>query len=396
MPLGLSVSDRKLLLIGGTLLTLMLGATIALAPPASLDLSPTASTYSAQPGGALAAYLLLERLGYPVRRWEEPPAELPSSAQNILLILAEPTQFPSEKEREVLADFVRGGGRVIFTGRALAQFFPGADVTAAARWLPQQAFSESIPTRLGRGVQHVTIQPEALWQDFDDGQLPLFGTADSSAVVNWSLGRGEILWWAGSTPLTNSGITLDDNLTFLLNSVSSGDSEIPREVYWDEYFHGQRASIWSYIGRTSVAWGLAQLGILAVAIVFTFSRRSGPVYLHPGVSRLAPLEFVDTLGGLYERAGAAATAVSVSRLRLRFLMTRQLGFPTDALDADLARAAGERLGWKSADVSDLLERSRAASSAAKLKAREALELVRGLEQLAARLEVRETSRQEES
>jgi len=122
--------------------------------------------------------------------------------------------------------------------------------------------------------------------------------------------------------------------------------------------------------------------------VFTFSRRSGPVYIPPRVSRLSPLAFVDTLGGLYERAGAASSAVSVSHLRLRFLLTRQLGLPVDTSDASLARAAEERLGWRDFQQSDLLGRAERAGRESKLQPREALALVQDLERYAARLETR--------
>ena len=158
--------------------------------------------------------------------------------------------------------------------------------------------------------------------------------------MSWKLGDGEILWWAGSTPLTNAGITHDDNLAFFLKSVANWSLDEPYHIYWDEYFHGQRSSLWSYVGKTSLPWGLVQLGFLALAVLLTFSRRSGPTYIPAPVSRLSPLEFVDTLGGLYERAGAASSAVSVSYARLRSLLTRHLSLPGNIPDAELAQSAG--------------------------------------------------------
>ena len=396
MPLGLSAADRKLLVIGGALLLLMLGGTIVLSPPAPESASPDASTYSGLPGGAEAAYLLLSQLHYPVRRWEDSPAVLPSNPQNILLILAEPTQMPSEGERKLIADFVRRGGHLLFTGAALARFFPDVTLSPSGPDRERKTFPPNIPNALSRGAQRVTMQPEAAWEKLDESQWVLYGDAGSGVVVSWSLGLGEIIWWADPTPLTNAGITLDDNLAFFLNSVSGRISDAPREIYWDEYFHGQRASLWSYIGRTSLAWGLAQCGLLALAVILTFSRRSGPIYAPARVSRLSPLEFVDTLGGLYERARASPTAVSVSRQRLRFLLARQLGLPSDTPDAEMARQAGQRLGWKGAELADVLSRAAAAVTATDLKPREALDLVQALERHAAMLEVRAPFRQEES
>lgn len=103
---------------------------------------------------------------------------------------------------------------------------------------------------------------------------------------------------------------------------------------------------------------------------------------------MSPLEFVDTLGGLYERAGAAASAVAVSYLRLRFLLVRQLGLPSEISDAELARAAEERLGWKDFQKSELLERANAARRSAHTRDAAALQLVQELERQSAALGIR--------
>jgi hypothetical protein len=242
----------------------------------------------------------------------------------------------------------------------------------------------------------VTIQPHAYWGDLEGSQIELYGEAGSPAVVGWKLGNGEILWWAGSTPLTNAGITRDENLAFFLNCVANWSPGEPYRIYWDEYFHGQRSSLWSYIGKTSVPWSLLQFGLLAFAVLFTFSRRSGPTYIPAAVSRLSPLEFVDTLGGLYERAGAASSAVAISYSRLRSLLTRQLSLPANFPDADLAQSAEQRLGWKNSGLSALLARALVSTRVAKLPPREALDLVQKLEAHAARLTIRPQIRREKT
>lgn len=395
MPVGIESADRKLLIIAGALLLLMFGAIVALAPPNEEFSSPVPSSFSTESAGAGAAYRLLSRLHYPVRRWEDPPTELPSNGENALFILAEPTQTPTEKERDAVQHFVRNGGRVLFSGPNIDNFFPGVDASGAsdAQWT---SFSPDIPSRLYPGARRITMQRKAYWGDLNYSQLALYGGNDSPAVVLWSYGGGEILWWAGSTPLTNSGITRDDNLAFFLNSVASWSADKPYEIYWDEYFHGQRSSLWSYARKTSLQWGLLQIGLLGVAVIFTFSRRSGPVYRTASVSRLSPLEFVDTLGALYERAGAASAAVSVSYVRLRFLLAKQLSLASDSPDAELSRAAEERLGWKNFQSSGLLDRANRASHTIKMRPREALDLVQDLERHAETLTFRPRACQEKT
>lgn len=393
MPSGIAASDRKILLIGGGLLALMLTASVVLAPPGELD-SPIPSTYSAQSGGAEAAYLLLSQLHYSVRRWESSPTELDADPEDGLLILAEPFQPPSEKERKALANFVKDGGHVLFTGANIRMFFPDASVLENPPDPAWKTFSPCVPNRLARGAQHVIIQPQAYWGRLSSSQLALYCEEDSSAVVSWKLGDGEILWWASATPLTNAGIAKADNLSFFLNALKDWSSGETYDVYWDEYFHGQRSSLWSYVAKTSMVWGLLQFGLIALALLFTFSRRSGPVYMSAGVSRLSPLEYVETLGGLYERAGAASSAVGVSYQRFRSLLTRQLGLASTTPDQELGRAAEERLGWKEAGISDLLRQAAESSRVPKLPRREALDLVQKLEKNAAKLAVRPFTRKE--
>jgi hypothetical protein len=388
MPTGIAASDRKLLLVGGAVLLVLLVVGAVFTPPAEQFNSPVPSTYSTQSGGAQAAYRLLLRLHYSVRRWENPPTELDTEQGNTLLILAEPMQPPSNDERKALAQFVEAGGHVLFTGANIRDYFTEAEISGEHPEEEFASFTPTIPSRVTRDAQHVSMQPQAYWGRLSPEQLALYGKSGLPAVVSWGRGDGEILWWAGSTPLTNAGITREDNLAFFLASVGNWSKEDNYKIYWDEYFHGQRSSLWSYVGKTALAWSVFQVGAVALAVFFTFSRRSGPTFVPPEVSRLSPLEFVDTLGGLYERAGTASSALAVSYTRLRTLLTRQLSLPGNSKDADLAVAAEQRLGWKHSGLAETLHRAAAGTRAPKLAPREALKLVQELEEFGTKLSVR--------
>ena len=155
-------------------------------------------------------------------------------------------------------------------------------------------------------------------------------------------------------------------------------------IYWDEYFHGERPSLWAYTAGTAKL-GLAQFALFLLAVLFTFSRRWGPIVAAPAVSRLSPLEFVDTLGGLYERAGATQVAVTVTAHHLRGKLTRQLALPSSTSDAELATAAASRLGWNAEELVAALEK---ASVAEKIRTARALQLVQQLETYRGRLGIR--------
>ena len=396
MPTGLADADRKLLLAGAAIIVIFLVATAVLAPPPEEFESPVPSTYSTQSAGAAAAYRLLNKLHYPIRRWENPPTELDAEGGNILLVLAAPMQPPSAAEKRALADFVADGGHVLFTGSGIGEYFPEAKLAHERSDPSPKSFAPNLPTRITRHAPHVSLQPQAVWKHLNADQFQLYGESGASVVVSWPRGGGNILWWAGSTPLTNAGITREDNLAFFLNSVGNWESGEPYKIYWDEYFHGQRSSLWGYVAKTALAWSGIQLAILALAILWTFGRRSGPVFVPAAPSRLSPLEFVDTLGGLYERAGAASSAIGIAALRLRTLLARQLGMAVNASTADLSEAAEMRLGWKKSGLRELLARVEAASRDVRSSPHEALEMVQKLEAFAGKLDVRSQIRQEKT
>ena len=383
MPFAIDPSDRKLVYIAAAAFIVLATALAFFAPPSREQASPIPSIYSVDSNGAHAAYLLLKQLRYPVRVWERPPNELPEDPGGVVLVLADPIEPPVEKDRAALLNFVKAGGRILFTGSMLTSFFPDAHSSEEPLESPWQTYDADFPSNFTAGAPKISLQPEAEWTTIEPSQLPLYGPADSAVVVSWRLGRGEILWWAGATPLTNAGITHDGNLNLFLNAVGSENGNAPEQptIYWDEYFHGQRDSLWAYIEKTPLAWGLLQIAILGFAVLFTFSRRSGPIAMPATVSRLWPLEFVDTIGGLYERAHAEPAMVGAVYQRFRSLLARQLRLPLTTDDAALAEAVRVRLGWQGDELGETLRRAAAASRAAKVPPGDALEIIHRLESL---------------
>ena len=373
MPVGLDPADRKLLFGALALMLLMTVLTGTLAPPATQEQSPVPSSYSSSPGGALAAYTLLAQLHYPVTRWEETPAALPLSVSRAVLILAEPAGTPSIKERVRLRAFVAGGGRILFCGKSLPTFFPDAPLNQAASPKPLEV-APDFPSALTRGAKKVRIAPQASWETIQPSQIALYGAESAPVIVVWRIGRGELLWWSAATPLTNAEVNKADDLTLLLNAVALSTGS-PQSIYWDEYFHGGRGSLWSYVERTPLQWACLQCALLICAILFAFSRRSGPIAGSRPVSRLSPLEFVETLGGLYQRAGATSVPVGVAYRHLRLAVARRLRLSPALSDKDLAEVSEQRLGWEKVEFTSALEM---AAASQQLPSKQALRLVQTL------------------
>jgi hypothetical protein len=84
------------------------------------------------------------------------------------------------------------------------------------------------------------------------------------------------------------------------------------------------------VSDTPLLWAMAQAGLLLLAVLFTFSRRSGPVRPLIEPSRLSPLEFVETLGGLYQSAHANQVALEVLYQRFQYMLKKRAGFARSA------------------------------------------------------------------
>jgi len=388
MPKGLDSADRKLLIGAGVLLLVTLIASALLSPPKAGGGQGFPSTYSAAWDGAKAAFLLLQDSGYKVERWENAPAEIPGDHANQVLIFAEPVMAPSEEDRAAIREFLQGGGRILATGSSAAKLLPDATSFAEGEeFEDQRTFSPQMPSPLAADAPEIRMTPPENWQPLASSQLVVYGNKDTAAVISYQAGRGQVIWWGANTPLTNGGIRDASNLALFLNSVGPASGT---RVLWDEYFHGAHGSLWAYFGQTPVPWGVLQVGLVFLAIVATYSRRHGPIRMPAKLSRLSPLEFVETLGDLYATRHAGAAAVHISHHRLRFLLTRQLGLAPDVPASALARSACEALGWKEELFLGTLERAERAERIVELSDEESLQLTQEIFDYTARLEVRQT------
>ena len=87
--------------------------------------------------------------------------------------------------------------------------------------------------------------------------------------------------------------------------------------------------------------GPALVGI-GLLIIFSFSRRRGPVRDLPAPVRATPVEFLEALGSLYAEAGASATAVELAYERFRRRMGDLCGLKGAKMSAEELASALRR------------------------------------------------------
>jgi hypothetical protein len=382
MPEFLDTGDRRLVAWVAAIMVALLAIAYVLQPAAGQPIG-TPSTYSSAWLGAKAAFLLLQQSGYQVERWIESPEQLPESSAEMTLIFAEPTLTGSATEKAAVARFVSTGGRLLVLGASGAAFAP----LSSSKGIPDsdltpRPFEAILPTALSRNAPEVTMVAPDQWKTLRGGQLSVYAKDGQPGVVWYRFGKGQVIWWAISSPLSNGSLREKGNLALFLNSVGPTSNRI----LWDEYFHGERRSLTSYFSKTPLPWAGLQLACIFAAMLFTFSRHWGPVRAPLSDSRLSPLEFVNTLGDLYETAHASPSAVAIAYQRLRTSLTRKLSLPAATKLAELSQAAAGRFGWSKDALFDTLLHAERAMRDIEPNDDEALDLIRQLQRYTQELE----------
>jgi Domain of unknown function (DUF4350) len=357
---SLDAKDRRLLLICLTAVAVLAMLTAVFARNQNNDDNPLPGSYLTGRHGARAAYDMLQASGYSVERWEDPLSGLAAQANShTVVILADPIFFSADDFKSV-KEILERGGRVLATGMYGGLILPDSAVQPPRRLT--LAACELTPEGLDAlaGSGDAWMVPSAGWKLSSPRYRVEYDCGSQPAVVEYDVGAGHAVWWASSTPLENGSIGRAGNLDLFLDSLGSRNGI---RVYWDESLHGDVHSRWFYARGAALDMLIAGLAALALLMIFSFSRRSGPVRDLPQPVRATPVEFLEALGSLYQKAGASATAVALAYNRFRrrtsalcglrgtqmsateLALTLRRRFPQTGADLETDLAAGEEASW---------------------------------------------------
>jgi hypothetical protein len=373
---SLDPKDRKLLLwsVG---IAVGLAVVIALVMPnENNDENPLPSTYLSGKHGARAAYETLLQAGYKIERWERPLTELAASAgPNTVVIFAEPFSRDTDDYKAV-NQIVSRGARVLATGLYGGYLAPEGQVSEARNFTfaACQLNAEGLDPIANTG--EIWMVPEASWNVVNPAQRTQYDCAGQPAIVDYDYGKGHVVWWASSTPLENASLARAANFDLLLSSIGPREGH---QIYWDESLHGEIRSTWSFIGGPTVRLLWTGLILTFILVIFSFSRRSGPLRESPPPPRATPIEFLDALGSLYRSAGANSTAVSIAWERFRRSALRMCGLRQSRISAEeLAVAIRRRFPNADRSLEEDLRSCEDATRNEKIEPRAALKAIQTL------------------
>jgi hypothetical protein len=375
---SLDAKDRRLLTGCFAAVLVLAFVTAFLSRNENDDDNTVPSSYLTGKHGARAAFDMLAASGYKVQRWEQPLSDLAEQADGkTVVIFADPDQGDvAEEDLKAVREIVAKGGHILVTGWSGGMIAPDGDAQPPAQL---QAACQLTPQGLDPLADsgEVWMVPEASW-GFDH---PLdrvdYNCSGAPAVVEYADGKGEVIWWASSTPLENSTISRANNLDLLLNALGSREDH---NIYWDESLHGETRTEWFYANGPAIWLLRGALLLIGLLILFSFSRRRGPVRDLPAPIRATPVEFLEALGSLYAEARASATAVELAYERFRRRMGDLCGLKGAKMSAvELAGALRRRFPQASPEIEKDLADCEAAATNDRLAPKSALALVQALD-----------------
>jgi Domain of unknown function (DUF4350) len=374
MRTSLDRRDKRLLFACGALVTVLI-VLLAVFSPGKEDDDPTPSSYSTAPHGARAAFQLLQQAGYHVERQTDSLAEAPVD-EHTTVIFAEPFLQSVSDSKQAVKNILDRGGRVLVTGFSGGLLLPeNAVQNNGVAAIECDATPEGSGELTGSGTVHMPLK--ARWKPGNPQQQVAYTCQRDAVAVTYRSGKGTAVWWADSLPLENAGIQRNDNLVFFLNSV--GPPAITR-VLWDESLHGAPPWLWSYTDGTPLKWIGWQLLLIAALLLWSYGRRSGPLRPDPAMPRTAQIEFVHSLGSLYQAANATQTAVGDAFQQFRQKLEQAFAIPQSlpASSSGMASALAKYVGPEAQSVQQAMVECEAAMEMEKLPAKVALMRIQAL------------------
>ena len=348
---------------------------LALFSPGNSDEDRIPSSYSTAPHGAKAAFELLRQSGYQVERQSDSLTQLEDRVdEHATVVFADPFLENITASRDAVKALLDKGARVVVTGYAGGLLAPG-NAVEANRFPPSECNADANGFGQLAGSGTVRMTPGARWKQSNPLHHVAYTCQGDAVAVTYKPGKGTVIWWADALPLENSGLLQADNLVFFLNSIGAPATT---HVFWDESLHGDSPSLLTYTRGTPlhlIGW---QLVLVVALLLWSYARRSGPLRPDPVLPRTTQIEFVHSLGSLYQAAGANQVAVSGAYQHFRQQLEQLFAIPRNRSAEALGGTLSQHFGAGSERLLKTLVACEQAMKNENLPAKTALERVQAL------------------
>ncbi|MCU1429623.1 MAG: hypothetical protein JWL83_3623 [Actinomycetia bacterium] len=303
------------------------------------------SSYATAPGGLAAYAALLTHDGHGVSRQRGDFVQAAINPAATLMIL-DPDVL-TENEAGVALQFVVNGGRLVIGGNGADRYLHRLRDRPPIWTLSDRSAFASTHAPF-EDITRVNTNGGGMWRRNGTSRA-VVGGEGHALVTTEPVGRGEILFLADVSPLTNANLDAVDNAGFGL--VLAGGAHQP--VVFAEGVHGYGAA--RGFSAIPSAWKLAFVGLALAALLFVWARgrRLGPPEATERVLPPPRREYVDALAITLERTRDRDNAVAPVRTALRARIAQRAGLGPEAGPADYERA-GRSLGLSEEEAHAML------------------------------------------
>lgn len=158
------------------------------------------------------------------------------------------------------------------------------------------------------------------------------GDKDGAALIEFKLGKGQMILLSDPFVIANNGIAEGSNLQLALNLIEAlGGNK--QKIFFDEYHHGyhsQGNAMLNYFRGTPVPLIFFQLLFVALILTYSYGKRFARALPMPTTDRHSPLEFVGSMASLQQAAQARDLALENIYPRFKNKICRHLGLPITA------------------------------------------------------------------
>ncbi|MDQ7824441.1 MAG: DUF4350 domain-containing protein [Candidatus Eremiobacteraeota bacterium] len=300
------------------------------------------SVHSTSRWGGKVYYLLLEKLGCRPSIAEVKLSCLGMEAGTVI-ILSPLTPYDSD-ELIWLRSFVHRGGVLLVADIENNDVFRIFGFTVKATGdLASPEEVAPVPSASTAGVAKAMVKTGIRLTSEDKGAFePLLADGRGTIMAMKSYGSGKVIATTAPEIFSNEMIRRADNAILSVHCLRTAPPG--KALFFDEYHHGfsDEKSFLSII-PLSVKLLLLQVIILILMLLYSVSRRcSAPVPLSAEAGR-GSFEYVATMAGIYQKAQARHSVLSMLVRNFRRTMARLLGISPESPDEVLAERMAERL-----------------------------------------------------
>jgi len=265
---------------------------------------------SSAPDGTLALKLWLAELGYPPV--DETPVFFQTPQNAELILLFEPILPVTEREWELLDQWVEAGGTLLLAGKNFYMYDVFYHYEFSLDYLEERADSLLPAAPLLASPPQTDPAPVAPDRVLDSARtdfVTLLAADGRPVLVTFEQGKGRVILSSTAEPFSNKGLKDDPTATLALNLVALSAQK--GRAWFDDWHHGVQGNRIvgpdQWLRRTSAGHALLfAAGVIFFALLLQGRGFGRPIPLQHEVKRHGPLEHVTAVANLNRKAGHRA------------------------------------------------------------------------------------------